>query len=262
MAYNAKEHTSSITPPGQSPIALTYDGAGQSRLVSIGTTSFTTGLQGIDSMTTPVGTTYFTRDPSGNLISERTPSGTYYYLFNNIGSVTGLVDSSGNLAATYHYAPYGALTSSSGPAATSVQAVFGFAGGLWLPSVGLYKFGVRYYNPATGRWLQQDPLAGTMLLPTTMNRYVYAGDNPVNFVDVSGTAFGFLAQVITTAVSGVSAGIVGTIAGGLSGNSLIGIAAGGCAYGAVDTYLAGLQTGSFPIDAGTGALSGCLVVGR
>ena len=45
---------------------------------------------------------------------------------------------------------------------------------------GLYKFGMRYYDPAVGLWTQEDPKAGP-------NPYRYASDNPVNNVDPSGT---------------------------------------------------------------------------
>jgi len=44
----------------------------------------------------------------------------------------------------------------------------------------------RYYDPAAGRFLTRDPVAGTVLAPQTMNRYVYVGNNPVNRIDPSG----------------------------------------------------------------------------
>ncbi|MFQ5684930.1 MAG: RHS repeat-associated core domain-containing protein, partial [Candidatus Binatia bacterium] len=37
----------------------------------------------------------------------------------------------------------------------------------------------RYYDPSTGRFLQEDPLL-------TLNLYAYTGNNPVNFTDPSG----------------------------------------------------------------------------
>jgi RHS repeat-associated protein len=53
-------------------------------------------------------------------------------------------------------------------------------------STGLYKFGTRYYHPGFGRWSQQDPLRGQLNDPTSLNRYLYVGDDPVNFTDPSG----------------------------------------------------------------------------
>ena len=61
-----------------------------------------------------------------------------------------------------------------------------FAAGYFDSSTGLYKFGTRYYNPGFGRWSQQDPVRGQLKDPTSLNRYLYAGDDPVNLVDPSG----------------------------------------------------------------------------
>ncbi|SRR5712692_9155947 len=63
-------------------------------------------------------------------------------------------------------------TSSTG----SVANPWRFAGGYFDSSTGLYKYGTRYYNPGFGRWSQQDPERGQLNDPTSLNRYVYAGD--------------------------------------------------------------------------------------
>lgn len=46
----------------------------------------------------------------------------------------------------------------------------------------------RQYNSAQGRWMRPDPYAGSYYLsnPQSMNRYVYALDNPLTFSDPSG----------------------------------------------------------------------------
>ena len=44
----------------------------------------------------------------------------------------------------------------------------------------------RYYDPATGRFLSKDPVRGLIALPSTLNLYSYAVNNPINFVDPSG----------------------------------------------------------------------------
>jgi RHS repeat-associated protein len=53
-------------------------------------------------------------------------------------------------------------------------------------STRLYKFGIRYYDAATGRWTQRDPVGGSLTETVKGNPYVYAGDDPVNMVDPSG----------------------------------------------------------------------------
>jgi RHS repeat-associated protein len=58
--------------------------------------------------------------------------------------------------------------------------------GYWLDTnTGLYKVGARYYDPSTGRWTQRDPMDNPYDLHG-WNRYIYAGDDPVNFTDSSG----------------------------------------------------------------------------
>jgi RHS repeat-associated protein len=60
-----------------------------------------------------------------------------------------------------------------------------FAGGFFDSSTGLYKYGIRYYDPTIGRWTQRTP-GGSLQETTKANPYVYADDDPVNAVDPSG----------------------------------------------------------------------------
>jgi RHS repeat-associated protein len=48
---------------------------------------------------------------------------------------------------------------------------------------GLQKVGVRWYDPATGRFLQKDPWLGTPYEPLTLNRYGYCTNSPRCFRD-------------------------------------------------------------------------------
>jgi len=44
----------------------------------------------------------------------------------------------------------------------------------------------RHYNPQLGRFLQIDPLAGSVSLPQTWNRYAYVAGNPTSLIDPTG----------------------------------------------------------------------------
>ena len=179
FSYNTLNQTTAISGNNYS-----YSGSDQTDRVQAGNTSYVSSFNGISSQTDSSGTTYYTRCScaKGTLVDERTPAGAYYYLFDGLGSIVGLTDSNGTLVSTYQYDPYGNLTSSTG----SVTNPWRFAGGYFDSSTGLYKFGTRYYNPGFGRWSQQDPVRGQLNDPTSLNRYVYAGDDPVNFTDPSG----------------------------------------------------------------------------
>ena len=51
---------------------------------------------------------------------------------------------------------------------------------------GLQKVGVRWYDPAIGRFLQKDPWLGTPYEPLTLNRYGYCMNEPVHLIDPDG----------------------------------------------------------------------------
>jgi RHS repeat-associated protein len=63
---------------------------------------------------------------------------------------------------------------------------FGFAGGLRDLDTGLLRFGARDYDPDIGRWTAKDPLG---FAGGDANLYVYAANNPINFIDPAGLSF-------------------------------------------------------------------------
>jgi RHS repeat-associated protein len=50
----------------------------------------------------------------------------------------------------------------------------------------MYYLRARYYEPTIGSFLTQDPFPGFVVAPQSLNRCVYAGNNPTNWVDPSG----------------------------------------------------------------------------
>jgi RHS repeat-associated protein len=61
---------------------------------------------------------------------------------------------------------------------------YGYTSG-YRTAAGIYHYGARYYDSATQRWTQQDPLS-QIVSPTGADRYGYAGGDPVNGSDPSG----------------------------------------------------------------------------
>ena len=182
FAYNAKDQTTSVTGIFGAQLSMGYADSGQAERTSAGGSAYVNSSLGIGSETKSGQTTYYTRTPSGHLISQRTAGGTYYYLFDGLGSVVGMVDASGNIVARYGYDPYGQQVQKRGrdasPSDTSIADGNPFRyTGAYLDATGFYKMGERYYDPARGRFTQLDPLGGG---------YVYAGNDPINFVDPTG----------------------------------------------------------------------------
>jgi RHS repeat-associated protein len=105
-----------------------------------------------------------------------------YYDFDALGSTAGLSDSTGSYVNRYDYSPFGESANTS----ETVPNPFQFAGmlGVRLEGNGLNVMGARFYDAGQGRFIQADPsgLAGGS------NHYTYAVNNPVSFVDASGSA--------------------------------------------------------------------------
>jgi RHS repeat-associated protein len=56
-----------------------------------------------------------------------------------------------------------------------------------LDSSGLYYYGARYYDPTIGRFISADSIVQTYKNPQALNRYSYVFNNPLKYVDPSGS---------------------------------------------------------------------------
>lgn len=106
-------------------------------------------------------------------------SGAYhFYATDSRGNVRAVVNPSGTtIEAEYRYKPHGDTLSTSGTLANSVR----YAGRELDSETGYYYNRARYYDPAAGRFVSED--AGDL---TPVNRYTYAGNDPVNGRDPEG----------------------------------------------------------------------------
>ncbi|MFH1506076.1 MAG: RHS repeat-associated core domain-containing protein [archaeon] len=107
-----------------------------------------------------------------NLEAKYDEDGLQYYHQDVLGSTRRTTDTSGNLIEANTHLPYGQLLGAS-------SERFGFTG---KESEGnLAYYGARYYDTDTGRFTQKDPIADGK------NWYGYANNNPLKYVDPSGT---------------------------------------------------------------------------
>ena len=118
------------------------------------------------------------------LVARIDPVGDVSYCHGDFrGNIVALTGGAGQVTDTYAYAPYGELLAHNG---TSDQP-FRFGGQLGLftlDAASLVWMRSRWYDPATGRFISEDP-AG---FRGGFNLYEYAGNDPVNFIDPAGTA--------------------------------------------------------------------------
>jgi len=121
------------------------------------------------------------------LISKVLPNGTAYnYHYNSRGSTIAVTDSIQVQVAQYAYYPFGKLANSTG----TFSNPFKYAGryGVMDEGNGISYIRARYYHAGLGRFLSKDAKAvndqdGQSL---NLNRYIYALDDPVNLIDISG----------------------------------------------------------------------------
>ena len=119
-------------------------------------------------------------------ISIESAQGKFYYLFDGLGSVTGLTDSGGSLVSTYSYDAFGNILSETGDATLNAINPDRVTSRVDDKESGLYYYRARYYDSKTGRFTQKDPLRSE--LREGKNLYVYCGNNPVNGKDPLGLA--------------------------------------------------------------------------
>jgi RHS repeat-associated protein len=185
-SYDAENRQTSVTVNSQTT-TYTYDGDGR-RVTKAA----------------PSGTTVYVYDPFGNLAQEYGPvtdSGTRYVTSDHLGSTRLITDASGAQVKCYDYLPFGEEI---GNGTAGRGSCFG---GSQYPSpadllstkftskerdaeTGLDYFGARYFSGAQGRWTSPDVINLTnarLLNPSnTLNKYVYAANNPLKYIDPDG----------------------------------------------------------------------------
>jgi RHS repeat-associated protein len=130
---------------------------------------------------------------AGKRIATRTvePEGTEFLRYtavDHLGSGSVISTSGGNLVERSRYRSFGEPMDDGGAVQWSgwKDTTNRFMGVVQSERMKLYLTGPRSYDPAIGRFLQPDPLAGSISSPESWNPYVYALNDPIAFVDPSG----------------------------------------------------------------------------
>ena len=103
-----------------------------------------------------------------------------------------LADEAGNVTDTYRFDAFGIRLIQTG----NTKNPYGYRSEETDELTGFVYLRARYMNPATGTFISEDTFGGVLSSPITLNRYAYAGQNPVSFVDPSGHFYTVFGQVI------------------------------------------------------------------
>jgi RHS repeat-associated protein len=96
------------------------------------------------------------------------------------GTIRDIVNNSGTVVDHRKYDSFGKMTSESTP---TTDFIFGYTGQALDKAVGLYNYGHRWYDPATGRFASEDPSG---FAAGDANLYRYVGNDPLNNTDPTG----------------------------------------------------------------------------
>ncbi|QMV42438.1 RHS repeat-associated core domain-containing protein [Cohnella cholangitidis] len=122
------------------------------------------------------GINYIARIDASNKLS--------YYLFNGHGDVVQTVSEAGTVENQYDYDIFGNPTLTIEMYAASIR----YAGEFYDAETGLYYLRARYYDPYIGRFISEDTYEGKINDPLSLNRYTYANNDPIMYVDPTGHA--------------------------------------------------------------------------
>lgn len=200
-------------------------------------------------------------------VNDGKSAGVYYIIRDYLGSITNIVDSNGKRVQELSYDVWGRLrnpeTHEVYPSNRRLFLDRGYTGHEHIQYYGLINMNARLYDPVMGRFLSPDPYVQMPDFSQNFNRYTYAMNNPLGYVDKDGqfiwivigaaALIGGTANVIYKAVNGqlhswgdgFAAFGIGAVAGGVGAvvGAYVFAAAGGAAGGA-GGFLAGAASGA------------------
>ncbi|MDX6400379.1 MAG: hypothetical protein QOF27_985 [Gaiellaceae bacterium] len=193
FAYDLANRTKSTTS-GSTTFTYSYDGDGRRLQASSGTTAASkTNFLWDANNTLPQ--LALERDGSNSLLrrfvygadllSMNTGGADYYFHHDALGSTANLTSSAGATQWTYVYEPYGIARTETKVNNKAPVSPMKFNGQYFDSATSLYHLRARQYDPALGRFLSLDPVAGSTEKPF-VSAYAYGDDAPTVLSDPSG----------------------------------------------------------------------------
>lgn len=124
--------------------------------------------------------------------------GVVYFHPDHLMSTVLVTDMEGREVSRVSYLPYGSIDRSNSSGADHFRPKFTTKE--WDNIAELYYFGERYYDPVLGRFLEPDPVR------QYASPYIYAGNDPEDFIDPDGRAAISITLIVVGAVAGAYAG--------------------------------------------------------
>jgi len=176
----------------------------------------------------------------------------YYFINNGQGTPVMIVNEAGAVVSRITMDEWGNIT----PVEHANLNEINYTGKKYDPATGLYYFNQRYYDPRIGRFLTEDP-AGQ-----AFNPYLYAGNNPLMYVDPDGE---FFTEIFSALLPGLGTIIgaaldAGTISAGINAGTQLAFTGKIDGQGVLNAFGSGALSGG--LSAGIGELGTALNLGN
>jgi RHS repeat-associated protein len=216
---------------------ITYGYDAEDHLVSFTTAAGTTRLT---VNPTPVISQILAHQPPGGstsryvwglgLVYEERGNSLRVYHYDYRGSTIAFTGANGQVQGRVDYGPWGEIAGRSGDA-ESLFLFHGLFGVLTDPN-GLNYMRFRWYSPATKRFLTEDVHFGSLDELGSLNRFAFAGGNPISRIDPKGEFWGLIGAAIGAVANVAAQAISDAATGKFSGwEAYAGAALGGAIQG-------------------------------
>lgn len=127
-----------------------------------------------------------------NFIIEKATSETVYYTYtDHLGSITAVTNTAGTVISEQNFDPWGRRRNTNNWTYTSISnppgyLYRGFTGHEHIDQFQLINMNARLYDPLIGRMLSPDKYMQDVSNSQNLNRYTYAMNNPIKYVDPDG----------------------------------------------------------------------------
>jgi RHS repeat-associated protein len=266
-------HAASAAP---ATVELFYDGEGRRVIKRVHGTRLTFYVSGHFEVVDGIETKYIF---AGGLRIAKVSSGTQHFFHkDHLGSSTLITDNeNGRAVETADFLPFGLTRNHTG----AHIARHTYTDQEEDAETGLYNYNARLYDPALGMFISPDSIVQNPFDPQALNRYAYARNNPLKYIDPSGHVFvvddlivgAVIGAAIGAAIAGYQSGWdpkamaigagIGAVAGymGFAGNALATEAALAAGCGSTTTAIAGATVGGAAAGATSGGLSAAVYGG-
>jgi RHS repeat-associated protein len=179
--WDSRERLKSVTLPNGQTVSYNYDSLGRriSRTFNNQTTNFV--YDAADVVQDKQGanqTDYLNGSGIDNKLRISSPqTGNLYFLTDHLGSTQGLTDTIGNITEWQRYSAFGESN------VTNSLTRYGFTGREKDNDTNLIYYRARWYDPAQGRFISQDPIG---FGGGNTNLYSYVSNNPISKTDPMG----------------------------------------------------------------------------